>query len=106
MKIRSGFVSNSASASFVIKKSILTKKQLNFINDHINVYNARGYKHFDHGYRITDRDAWEIQEIGDRIVLSTDIDNFDMKKFLEYIGVDVQTNMKLRNIIYESSNEY
>ena len=76
MKIRNGFVSNSSSSSFVIKKSVLSEEQLQMIRGHVD------YKKY-HYWDIDKIDEWNITESNDSILGYTIIDNFNMNRFLE-----------------------
>lgn len=90
MKLRLGFVSNSSSASFVIKYEHLNKLQLYAIANHIQV--ARDVFKEDVGglYSFCNNDAWTIIKAdGDSLYGSTSMSNFNMKKFLELIGVNM-----------------
>lgn len=82
MKIRTGFVSNSSSASFVIDARKLTELQVLAIRDHINVGSKMGVEYAD------EDDQWDIREDEDdgKIYLSTSMDNFNMDEFLSRIG--------------------
>jgi hypothetical protein len=81
MKIRTGFVSNSSSSSFVLAINKLTAKQLMKINNHIEVGKKLGIEYCE------DRDAWIINEAEEgTLTLNTRMDNFDMHKFLHKIG--------------------
>jgi len=71
MKIRSGFVSNSSSASFVINKADITKAQL---------YAIRGHQLC--GLEYAESDAWNLKEDENTISGETIIDNFDMIDYL------------------------
>jgi hypothetical protein len=92
MKVRTGYVSNSSSSSFIIDRYGLSQRQIDQILCHIEVSKELPYRE-DEGY---DRDlewcnrpedAWDI-EVGDITVAGTTfIDNFDMRYFLEQIGV-------------------
>jgi len=75
MKVRQGFVSNSLSSSFMIRRHDISDKQLEMIKDHIQV--AHKYDLY------TDNsDRWQVT-VDDYIVeLSTTMDNFDMENFL------------------------
>ena len=81
MKKRNGFVSNSSSSSFVVYKKDLTGEQIDKINNHIE----EGKKLAMHAY---DGDEWSITDYDGALELSTGMDNFDMTKFLDLIGVD------------------
>ena len=90
MKTRIGFVSNSSSSSFIIKKEDLTKRQIDKINNHIEEAKKmsdpkntpEGYE-FQYGWE----DDWFVRESEDDLMLSTSMDNFDMHNFLIDIGV-------------------
>ena len=97
MKIRVGFVSNSSSASFVLKMDGLTDYQIHMIENHI--YFARTMKRkkneldeeYDLGYSDEDSDAWQItvdKEAGE-IHGYTNMTNFGMESFLQLIEVDM-----------------
>lgn len=81
MKIRTGFVSNSSSSSFVINKNYLSAEQIVLIKNH----SEEGLK-FDIPWA---EDAWFIEETENYIKGNTFMDNFDMRRFLERIGVDM-----------------
>jgi hypothetical protein len=93
MKTRTGFVSNSSSASFVVSRSALTELQIALIKNHALVdhilfpnRNECDNCYCDHnGIRIT---GWEIQDNGQHIRGDTDMDNFRMGDFLYRIGVE------------------
>lgn len=84
MKTRKGFVSNSSSSSFVVKKKDLTKKQIKKIKAH----KVKGPKY---GFQLySDWDEWTITETDKLIKGNTGMDNFDMYGFMEAIGVDMR----------------
>jgi len=68
MKTRTGFVSNSSSSSFVIRKRDLTCEQLDKLKKHGDLC--------DHDY-----DVWKISEDGDWFEFSVSMDNFDLEKY-------------------------
>jgi hypothetical protein len=72
MKTRTGFVSNSSSASFVVLKYNLSPRQI----DHIIAANAKA-----------GRDAWDIEIDETEVTLRTNMDNFDMHHLLRQVGV-------------------
>lgn len=74
MKTRSGFVSNSSSSSFIIKKEDISELQVALIKMHDQFA--------DPG------DEWEITEDEEYIKGSTWMDNFDMDYYLSNLNID------------------
>jgi len=72
MKTRNGFVSNSSSASFVVKKYYLSEYMIDKIKDHD---------------KETQGDGWEIEDREDELYCSTIMDNFDLMGYMWKIGV-------------------
>lgn len=104
MKIRSGFVSNSSSASFCIRKGHLTKEQIDMIVNHVaylmqekcpqtcNIENE-----YECNYCIKnalydmqeEHSGWDIKESEELITGNTNMDNFNMSDYLiAKVGVD------------------
>ena len=73
MKNRQGFVSNSSSSSFVVNKHYISGYQMDKIKEHAEV---------------AGNDAWDIEDKGNVLRLSTFMDNFSMRSYLEEIGVN------------------
>jgi hypothetical protein len=85
-KIRNGFVPNSSSSSFIINLDDVSTYQCWLIENHID----HAAKYFpDLHSRPTD--AWNIIMKADTIEGETFMDNFDMKKFMENIGVNLES---------------
>jgi type I restriction-modification system DNA methylase subunit len=80
MKTRNGFVSNSSSSSFIIKKNDLTYEQIESIKNHSEEGKNLGIEYAE--------DEWEITETDETISGSTYCDNFRFQEFFEAIGVD------------------
>lgn len=85
MKIRNGFVSNSSSSSYIIKKDGLTSEQLYMIKNHIeycmNLINkGKKTNPYQDPYGEEDWDDELKNEWGDVIYLNTDSDEEFMRK--------------------------
>lgn len=107
MKARIDFVTNSSSSSFVIYKSDLTPEQLELLLDEDKLFDLIAKKYptpcknkydrfwFDDPICLKcesyacEAGGWKIEEVGDKIVGSTIIDNFDMIGFLQSIGIPI-----------------
>jgi len=93
MKIRMGHVTNSSSSSFVVDIKHITPKQKKYIYRH----QTEAHKWMDRfdlpcmwGTNYLENEVlWRIIERNGQIQGMTWMDNFDMKAFMELIGVDV-----------------
>jgi hypothetical protein len=81
MKTRTGFVSNSSSSSFIINLDDISGKQLKKIISH-------KIKCKDYGMDCHEEEEWKIEVTSECIMGKTPMDNFDMRYFLDKIGVD------------------
>lgn len=78
MKIRIGFVSNSSSASFVVKLADITDEQLVGLMQTTYQYGESKYR----------GDGWNVWIFGNEVHASTTMDNGDMGEWMEILGVD------------------
>lgn len=87
MKIRKSFVSNSSSSSFIIAKSDLNLGQIYLLINHAGVIPQ--FQEIDPkvGHFYTEW-AWQIDMDDNYISGYTSMDNFNMHRFMELIGID------------------
>lgn len=78
MKVRFDFVTNSSSSSFVIAKSAITDEQKE------KIFN---YQYYAQEIMFDFEDCWQIDEDEYFIRGYTIMDNCEMQRFLELIGV-------------------
>ena len=72
MKFRTGFVSNSSSASFVINRYYVSQYALDKICNHEEV---------------AGKDEWNVKVYVDTIECDTSLDNFDLIEYVKKLGV-------------------
>lgn len=83
MKVRAGFVSNSSSSSFVVRREDINAKQLYQIIHHEEL--AESF-----GLYCSDGSSWSIEDDLSEVVKgSTWMDNFNMRAFMDCIGIDM-----------------
>lgn len=80
MKIRTDFVTNSSSSSFIICKKFLTNDQIDAIRKHKEIANRMNLYCSDC--------PWNIEENEMFITGYTSIDNFSMSEFFKIIGIN------------------
>ena len=84
VKIRSGFVTNSSSSSFIVAKKHLDDDQIKAIHNHIELAKLMGDRYAEYN------NAWSIRENNNYITGDTWMDNFYMGGFLKDIGINTR----------------
>jgi hypothetical protein len=95
-KIRTGFVSNSSSSSFVLDRKMLTKSQEILIKNYGEtahlLYDNDEYSNGSSSRDYID-DSWTVDFEDDHIKFDTSMDNFNMNDLLEKIGVPSEAHI-------------
>jgi len=98
MKIRNGFISNSSSSSFILKKKNLTKEQIHKIHNHIEIAEQiaieKGIEKGHYGYEFyglfDTYDKWEIKELESIICCYVSMNNLELDSFIvNELGVNI-----------------
>ena len=88
MKIRTGFVSNSSSASFSIKIGDLTDDQLNRIKNAVKDKKENAWGIVDlFGYLDVGNDHWSLMIYNGTIIADTFCNNGDIEEFFKALSI-------------------
>ena len=95
MKVRSGFVSNSSSSSFVIRKDELSKAE-KYIVEHYTDLPSDGFG---------DPEEWCRQDMGHVYYFETMMDNYDLRAAFQDFGIVTHSNYH-SNGYYDEEDDY
>ena len=91
MKQRQGFVSNSSSSSFIIKKEGLSDLQKFAIENHLELATWLKSKLNPEKYSIYEwLEEWEVYDDGEEYQCYTSMDNFPLGSFLRQFGIKIE----------------
>ncbi len=85
MKLRTGFVSNSSSSSFIVKKDRLTPSQKYIVENYKETSVNSTDATFD------EVDDWSMSDEGTYYKFHTSMDNFSLNSFFEFMGIEVES---------------
>jgi len=96
MKERTGYVSNSSSASFILQKSKMTEAQIQHIESLISAYKGIHYIKLPGTLPGLEScgETWEITENTEFIKGETFMDNCELSKILDNIGVKEEATIE------------
>lgn len=105
MKIRKGFVSNSSSSSFIIKKYYLSEYQINMIRDYEYFVKSPEFRKLEEGH-YSDNDEfdrwddfnWIIEEDDEYILGHTYMDNFYIEEYFDICGIENAHDIFIRKV--------
>ena len=84
MKKRLGFVSNSSSSSFIIKKKDIDFYQIELLKTMEEVIKNNSNLHQEYYEETT---GWHIIDNEEKIVGWTSMDNYNIAQYLDFIGI-------------------
>jgi hypothetical protein len=84
MKTRLGFVSNSSSASFIVKKAGLSPSQKYIVENYVEAATKSNDDYKD------EVEGWSMLEEDDHYEFWTSMDNFSLNEFFDIMGIKVE----------------
>jgi hypothetical protein len=84
MKLRTGFVSNSSSSSFIVKKDGLTPSQKYIVENYKEAALKSTNAYAD------EVDDWSMTEYFNHYEFDTSMDNFSLNGFFESMGISIE----------------
>ena len=97
MKVRTAFVANSSSSSFIIRKADIPDNWLSVLNNLSVLQGIAEHKKIEDWEGIN---TWNVTETEDHLIFSTIMDNTDLRGIINEV-----TGISIRRMDFDSDNQ-